>query len=438
MTGAHEQAVAIYERLLKEARDPAARLPLLVNLGIADLRVARRESSVEAATAAIEKWSDAEHIAADLGYIGAWAQVRAFQSEADLLVAGIQRLDERRLSAAKRQLETIQDTQGILSEGRMANMELWWSQAIQPQNSGGMDGLESTSSPTLMEVRRKYDSISWTDQEYQAREDRIDRWMSIFRAEGDVQVVANLVGIWADLLRARGLRENDPGVLIASFEGTHEFQTRMGIVDTGVAKGELIIRIPEVVEAVELEASLALACADPNYIETLIEEIGVAELWCRRSSAEHCDFRRDWRFNVVAALEYGAASWEPAALSQDKEPPESEGPVEEVWRHATWARSTGARLAQDQTLCPNRPLGIAESKGRHHRQVDERTRAFQKLPHSSNCVLPRRTAATIPSLPAESAKMEKWRQDVEEWIREARLRFEDDVRAIKSCEGEPW
>ena len=289
-----------------------------------------------------------------------------------------------------------------------------------------------------MDVRRIYDSISWTDQEYRAREARVDLWMSIFRAEGHVQVVAYLGGVRADLLRGRGLRENDLGVLITSFEGTHEFQTKMGIVDTGVAKGELIVRIPEVVEAVELEASLALACADLDYIETLIDEIGDAELWCRRNSAEHCDFRGNWKFNVLEALEYGAASWEPVATSQDKAPPASEGPAEEVWRHAMWVRSTGARLAQDQALCPNRPLGIAESKGSHHLQVDERTRAFQKLPHSSDCVLPHRIAATAPSLPATSAKMGEWRYDVDEWIREARLRFEDDVRAIKSCEGEPW
>ena len=150
VTGAHEQAVAIYERLLKEAQEPAAQLPLLVNLGIADLRVARRESSVEAATAAMEKWSRAERIASDLGYIGAWAQIRTFQTEADLLVAGIQRLHERRLSAAKRQLETMQDGLGMLSEGMMAILQYWLTQAIQPPNPDGMDDVAPMSSLARM------------------------------------------------------------------------------------------------------------------------------------------------------------------------------------------------------------------------------------------------------------------------------------------------
>ena len=445
--GAQEAALGIYARLLAGAEEERERLALLVNLGIAEFRVAKQESSQEAADAAMHMWHEAEQIAADNGLLEEWAISRIFQTEAELLVYETHGNRELLSSALKRQIETSMDTQGALSLGTMRSVFSWLTRADEARYKL----FETEGCLQTGEHRRgeKYDGIigtcagleeiRWTEQEYREREARTERWSGIARAAGDETTVAHLIGVRSDQLRKRGLRENSPGLLITSFEGTHEFRTRAGIIDEGILEGELIIRSSEAVALIELEASLALACADLDYMKKLTKEIGVAELWCRQDNKQHCEARQVWRHDIIAALEYGIASWETPSMAQVDQTEPLEDKTAEIWRHAVWVRDKGAELAQSESLCPNRPQGIAErEEQRDTNRVNERTLAYERIPRTVTCVLSPQLSMIAPSLPSNAEKVEEWRGQVKAWIEESRVQFQRDVQTIKECEGEPW
>ena len=433
--------------MLAGTEEETERLALLVNLGIAEFRTAKRENSPEAAEAAKRMWYEGEQIAAENGLLEEWAISRMFQTEAELLIYEIRGDTEWLSSALKRQIETSMDTQGALSLGTMRSVFTWLSRAEEARY--GRLELESCLQTTGHRRAVDFDGrdgicagleeMGWTDQEYREREERTEQWLGIARASGDETTVAHMIGVRADQLRKRGLRENEPGLLITSFEATHEFRTRTGIIDEGIAEGELIIRSPEAVALVELEASLALACADRDYMRRLTKEIAMAELWCRQDNIQHCEARQSWRNDVMAALEYGIESWEvPSAIEVDQTEVLEDGTAE-VWRHAVWVRNKGAELGLAESLCQNRPQGIAEGEEqRKNIRVNDRTLAYQKIPRTVSCVLSPQLSTSAPSLPSNAEKVEEWRRDVEAWIEESHGQFQRDVQTIKECEGEPW
>ena len=445
--GAQQAARGIYSRLLAGTEEESERLALLVNLGIAEFRVAKQETSWEAAEAAIQMWHEAELIAADKGLLEEWAISRMFQTEAELLMHEIDDNAELLSSALKRQLETSVDTQGALSLGTMRSVIIWSNRVEEARHRLS----EREGCVQVMEHERgmEYDSmigtcagleeIHWTEQEYRDREARTERWLSIARAAGDETTVAHLTGVRADQLRERGLRENNPGILITSFEATHEFRTRAHIIDEGISEGELIVGIPAMLAFVEHEAWLALACADLDYMKRLAKEIEMAELWCHQGNNQHCAARQAWRRDVIAALEYGIASWDMPSAAEVNQAEVLEDTTEKVWRHAAWARDKGAELAQSESLCPNRPQGIAETQEqRENYRINDRTFAYQKIRRTENCILSPHLSTMAPSLPSDAEKVDEWRKDVRAWIDESRRQFQRDVQTIKECEGEPW
>ena len=447
--GPQQAAVGIYERLLAGTEEETERLALLVNLGIARFRVAKQERSIEVAEVAMRMWQEAEQLAAKIGMLDEWATARMFQSEAELLIYDIGDNAELLSSAVKRQMETSIDTQGALSLGTMESVIIWLDRADEArfefaQRQGCVHGIENKremgDARSIGECSG-FEEIRWTEQEYRDREARTERWLGIARAAGDEATVAHLTGVRADLLRDRGLRENDPGVLITSFEATHEFRTRAGIIDKEIPQGELIIGIPQVVALVEHAAWLALACADLDYMKRLQKEVEVAELWCRRGDEQHCAARQAWRQDVVEALEYGIESWEIPNSAKADQTELQENRMERIWKHAAWVREKGANLAQSESLCPNRPQGITErEEQRENDRINERTLAYQKIPRTKSCVLSPRLSTIAPSLPPEGGKVEveEWRRSVRAWIEDSRTQFQRDVQTIKECEGEPW
>ncbi|MCY4361393.1 MAG: hypothetical protein OXE42_04280 [Gammaproteobacteria bacterium] len=444
---AQKAAIGIYTRLLAQVQDETERIPLLVNLGIAEFREARREGSEKAAEAAIRRWNEAERIAEERGLIDEWATTRTFQTEAELLIREIRGNNERAITALKRQIETFEDTQGILSESTTLMVMTWLTKVDGVRNESHITeecfprkgDRRATQNTTMHSTCLAVEEIQWTEEEYKTREARTNRWLGIARAAGDEITVTSLVGVRADLLRNRGLRENNPGLLITSFEGTHQYRTRAGIIDEGVAEGELVIGISQMVVLVELEASLALACADLEYMKKLTKEIRVSELWCRQGSIENCEARQEWRRNVIAALEYGSASWEMHKSGHGGQQMVLEDDTAEIWRHAAWVRDKGAELAYAESLCPNRPQGITENEEqRENSKINERTRAYQKIRRTSKCTLPRQLLTTAPSLPSDVGNIEEWRESIGEWINTNRRQFQEDIQTIKACEGEPW
>ena len=257
------------------------------------------------------------------------------------------------------------------------------------------------------------ENSQWSEKEYREREERIDRWLGIARKAGDELTVAGLAGIRANLLRHRGLQEKNPGLLISSFEATHEFRSRFGIIDEQVRKGDLIIGAPLVAGLLELEVSLALACADLKYMEKLVREIRDAELWCRRGDLEHCEAKKNWRRDIVSVLEYGISSWEKTETEKVVHMDDSDEFILKIWRHALWVRKNGAELAGKEPLCPNRPQGIAEGKDdRGNNEINKRTNSLQKIQRMSGCMMPKRMLTLAPNLPSSVGQMEKWRKEV--------------------------
>lgn len=429
---AHQQAVDIYKRLLEGQHTPEEKLPLLANLGIAHIRVARESESASMVSEALEVWRKAEGIASDLGRFEEWAQVRTFQTEADVLIAKFEQDEDRALVAAKRQLETFKDTQGLLSFSTMSTINFWWQEAL--------DATKQSQAKGFVGGKRTQDSTRWSRQEYRRRKGRIEHWIRLFREHGHPLMLAHLVGIRANLLREFGLETNNPGLLVTSFEGSHEFQTRMGIVDPGIGKGELgEIITPQVMQMVEEKAELALACADLSYLKTLASEVKSASVTCAPHIPDHCDDRRYRVRSLLEALDYGIASWGQypmAPLPQDNQlvPNDDVGVV--LWKHAVWLRNVGAKLAGDKSLCPNRLLGIGEDKGSHYLEVAKRTEVMQDLPESGTCVFSPRVSTTAPALPLDVFQIGLWRERVDNWITVVRKQFEEDFKAFKICEGE--
>lgn len=438
--GAQQAALGIYTRLLAEAEEEMERLALLVNLGIAQFRIAKQERSPEAAKEAMRMWHEAEQIAAENGLLDEWARVRIFQTEAELLIFEIRDNGELLYSALKRQMETSIDTQGALSLGTMDSVFTWLARAEEARRelsqreecAHGIEHRREMKTDGTIEACSGIEEIRWAEEEYSDREARTKRWLGMARAAGEETTVAHLTGVRANQLRERGLRENDPGLLITSFEATHEFRTRAGIIDEGIPEGELPIGIPHVDVLVEHEAWLALACADVNYMNRLHEEIEVAELWCRQGNEQHCTTRQAWRHNILAALEYGIASWEMSRQAREDQTQVLEDRTEAIWRHAEWVREKGAKLAQSESLCPNRPQGIAErEQQRENDRISERTLDYQKIPRTKKCVLPPMLPMIAPSVPSDAEKVENWRRDVGAWIEESREQFQRDVQTIK-------
>ena len=122
---AQQATLGIYKRLLAEVGEEDDRMRILVNLGIAELRTAKQEGSTDAAMMAIRRWQEAEQISASRGKIDEWARVRNFQTEAELLIDEIYGDYKGVISALKRQIETLEDTQLLLTETTALEVNTW-------------------------------------------------------------------------------------------------------------------------------------------------------------------------------------------------------------------------------------------------------------------------------------------------------------------------
>lgn len=251
--------------------------------------------------------------------------------------------------------------------------------------------------------------------------------------------LAGHVGVVADLLRTIGLLESNPSLLVESFERTHEFRSRTGIVGRVVEPGALEIRGRHTIGVVILEAELALACADKRYIGSLIREIGTAKVWCRIDEKKECEILGNWKGELVKALEYGLEAWKADNSKSHKFVGIRGELVAEVWRQADWLRIAGVEYFGGQDLCPNRPAGIGESKNpRSKSLVDQRTREYQEIRTSKPCKLSPRIVNSVPTFPRKANGLEEWRVGVKQWIQEERRKFRNDVEAVEKCQGKVW
>ena len=277
----------------------------------------------------------------------------------------------------------------------------------------------------------------WSGGDYQRRRKRTERWINIARRDGYEAREVGLIGIRADILRNEGIEKKEPGLLISSFSGTHEFRTRAGIVDREIEKEEFILIIDPVLDMVELEVEIALACADEKYIELLVSWIGDAELWCPRGGPTEWSGRLGWKQGLVEALEH-ASGQQRRDASEREMSKHNRGDWKQVGSLAEHAKNWIENSEVNVSLCPNRPQGIGETEeDRREYEVNERTRMYQNVSRTIGCKLRAREWTLAPMLPSGYEQMGRWRVEVEEWIGQAYMRVELDVQAIRECEGEP-
>ena len=439
-----QRAIRIYKTLLQNPESDNEKAKILMNLGIAEFREARTKGDTEVVRKAIQLWNEAEQLAADAGWIAIWISSRNFQSEGELWIEQKNPDGRMAIQAWRRQVETFVDTHSIVNELTALTIQTWLEKAREAalQNSG--DSCEwqieldvDDDAGSSSDICEEATGWRWSRADFERRVKRTERWINVARRQGHETRELSLIGIRAGLLRTRGIETMEPGLLISSFSGTHEYRTRTGIVDREIEKGELVLIIDPVLDLVELEAKIALTCADETYIDTLMKEIRGAQLWCPRTSPVECNGRPDWRESLVSALEFAIGRRMNKTTDSGTEEYWGTG-SEQIWPLAEHAKKWIENGRVKESLCPNRPQGITEKEEDTQEMiVNWRTRKYRDVERTVRCTLPERDWSVAPSIPVRYNELPKWRQEVEMWIDHTYKEVDEDIRMIRECEGEP-
>ena len=438
-----QRAIRIYNDLLRNPVNDYEKAQILTNLGIAEFREARTKGKVEVAKKALQRWNAAEQLAADAGWISMWISNRNFQTEGELWIEQHNQDGKLAIQAWKRQLISFVDTFAVIDELATLTIQTWLERARKAalRNSDDIctEVMINGWTDKIGKDNECEEAKNWrfSTIDYDRRMKRTERWINVARQEGNNDLEIDLVGKRADLLRNQGIKTKEPGLLISSFAGTHEFRTRMGIIDDDFEEGQLDLIIDPVLDLVELEAILALTCADKQYIESLAIEMGKAQLWCPQSSPIECNGRPSWKKNLIGALEYAIGRRVDKNTEEETEGYWGIG-TELIWSLAEHAKNwmEGGQIID--SLCPNRPQGIKERKAvRIEQTVNTRTQKFQIVERTVNCILQERQWSIAPHVPVEHNELARWREEVQFWIDKNYRRVDLDIQAIRECEGEP-
>ena len=440
-----ETAVRIYGQLLKHAKQPVRRLPVLTNLGIAKFNLAKRRVDLARAEKAMALWSEAEHLAEELGRVEDWATLRSWQTEGDLFLHSVLGDSERIRTAVKRQVETVEDMQLLAGDAArvrgisfLHEVTRTWAGISGPSGCSTMPTRLIAFRDVLAERQcGGVGTITWTREEYDHRRNRMERWTNAYREAGRTYALGGFASVRANMLRAQGLESNDSGLLVSSFADQQESRTWARILDPGVPEDPLEIGILPVYAFVDVEVNLALACVDRAYMETLANRLAGADLWCGRVGPNQCQLREAWRKDMVAALRYGLAVSEPTNARRAHAPQLPSDSTSEVWARAKWIRDEGAILARSGNLCPNRPPGFGESNDVRKNAVTEtRVSQLREIPSVSRCQLSQREWTLAPSIYGFTGE-EGWHRAVDEWMNRNDARIAEDVQLTRACAGHP-
>ena len=440
-----ETTVRIYRHLLEHAEQPERRIPVLVNLGIAEFSLAKRRVDLEGVRRAMSLWTEAERLADDLGHIGSWVTVRSWQTEGDLFLHSVLGDSETIAVALKRQVETVEDTQALVSDSVLFRGTTFlnrvtraWAAIYGPPGCSTIPTRLIAFRDVVSERRcGGVGSITWTRQDYDRRRNRVERWTDASRESGRLSLLPGFAGVRANLLRAQGLESNDTGLLVSSFADQQESRTWARVLDEGVHDDPLELGILPVYAFADIEVNLSLACLDRPYMRMLADRIAAADLWCDRVGRERCQVRRAWRTDIVAALRYALAISGPTNPDSAFVPRLPSVATSEVWNRAKWVRDEGVKLSRLGSLCPNRPPGLGETRVvRQNTAVEARVSQLREIRFPSRCSLPPRDWSLAPSLYAFTGGS-GWNRGVSEWIDVNAERVARDVQAIRACAGHP-
>ena len=440
---AGQTALRIYRRVLEQTNDEAERMRTQTNLAIAEFRVAKQEKDLQRAELAVSYWKEAENLAEKIGLIDAWATTRSWQTEGDLFIYASTGNSTRLARALKRQVETVEDTQGLIVDDVLfrvvtflhrASRE-WGKKHSQRRCDGPPTRLIAFRDIIGEEMCETVHLIDWTDADYVRRLERIQRWTDLARELGHQTALAGLAGVRANLWRAQGIERKDPGLLITAFEDTQETRIWKRLIDEGLSDGPFEIGIPGMVAFVDIEVTLALACGDRLYIARLRKQIERAGLWCDRVSPEECKHRKEWRAQLVGALEYGLTEDKEGNTERKEYAMESEKPSSKVWEQAEWFRNQVRLPIPNGSYCPNRPPGIGEPRTvRRNEVIENRVMDLRKMEGTGQCSLSKREWSRAPSI-YEYSDREKWHVDAWSWITKNDARMNRDVQTILECAG---
>ncbi|MDD9981150.1 MAG: hypothetical protein OXU81_07295 [Gammaproteobacteria bacterium] len=440
-----ETAVRIYGQLLKHAKQPVRRLPLLTNLGINEFNLAKRRVDLAGAEKAMALWSEAEPLAEELVRVEDWVTLRSWQTEGDLFLHSVLGDSERIRAAVKRQVETVEDMLMLAADpARLRGFNFLhrvtqaWAKITGPVGCSTMPTRLITFRDVLAEREcGGVGTIEWTREEYNHRRNRLERWTNAYREAERVYALEGFAAARSNLLRAQGLEWNDNGLLISSFAEQQEARTWGRIIDPGIDKTPIEIGIPSFYAFVDVEVNLALACVDRAYMQTLASQLADADLWCDRVAPNQCEVREAWRKDMVAALRYGLAVSEPTNGKRAPAPQLPSDSTSEVWERAKWVRDEGVILARSGNLCPNRPPGLGEDNSiRRNTATEKRVSQLREIPFVYRCHLPQREWTLAPSIYGTTGES-GWHHATEEWLDANEARIAHDVQLTRACAGHP-
>ena len=176
---AGQAALRIYRRVIEQTNDEAERMRALGNLAIAEFRVAKKEKNLQRAELAISYWKQAENLAEKIGQIDVWATTRSWQTEGDLFIYEITGNSTRLARALKRQVETVEDTQGLIVDDvlfravtflQRASRE-WGRKHSRRRCDGPPTRLIAFRDIIGEEICETVHLIDWTDGDYVRRRD---------------------------------------------------------------------------------------------------------------------------------------------------------------------------------------------------------------------------------------------------------------------------
>ena len=218
-----ETAVRIYGQLLKHAKKPVRRLPLLTNLGINEFNLAKRSVDLAGAEKAMALWSEAEQLAEELGRVENWVTLRSWQTEGDLFLHSVLGDSERIRTAVKRQVETVEDMQMLAADPEQQFRGVTFLHRVTQTWARISDLTECSTMPTRLTALRDVlaerrcggvGTIAWTREDYERRRKRIESWTNGYREAERAYALGEFAAVRANLLRAQALESNDSGLLV--------------------------------------------------------------------------------------------------------------------------------------------------------------------------------------------------------------------------------
>ena len=402
-----DESAKIYEELLSDTDDPREEALIRINLGLYYQTRGQRLRSDVKIKQSTEHFSKAEEIVERFSDIRRWVKVRNLQSSNDIWLSHITGNIEYLGSAIKRQLETLEDTVGWISQGEMllveqemvgaevllayvtknhsalkyffsilqSNREQWyrWAEEANLQNNPWVQALIECTALVLIdpmnleqELNTEIDkedpvtsgmSVTWSNQDVKKRRLRIELWLAEAKNGPSEKTYSYQLAHLANLVREEALRTHNVELLSRSFDLTQQFRVLERVESGTIPYAELDLSDPNTETVFRVESIFALACADRSGIKHVLKLLERSANACVIINSS-CEDEIHWIDDLTRLLNYGLQRWDGVEFVRSgsgelREIGESEWANPET--HAIWLRWQLQDLPSDgQSFCPSR------------------------------------------------------------------------------------